>query len=197
MHHHTLVFLCWLFQDLETLNPTTAQHSTIHDDVIKWKHFRVTRNWSFVRGIHRSPVVFLTKASDAERWCFLWSAPEERIEQKKKNRDAGDLIRHCAPYHVIVMWLLFPGHVWRMNKNVFSACVIWLARIKMDECLKTAEHILMKPMTWTHTSHTWHIWIAFSLKYGFENMISMKCIPFVNIVSVFASDTRLPLNKKP
>ena len=25
-----------------------------HDDVIKWKHF--PRNWSFVRGIHRSPV---------------------------------------------------------------------------------------------------------------------------------------------
>ena len=26
----------------------------IHDDVIKWKHF--PRYWSFVRGIHRSPV---------------------------------------------------------------------------------------------------------------------------------------------
>ena len=26
----------------------------IHDDVIKWKHFR--RQWPFVRGIHRSPV---------------------------------------------------------------------------------------------------------------------------------------------
>ena len=36
------------------------------DDVIKWKHF--PRNWSFVRGIHRS--------SDAELWCFPWSASE-------------------------------------------------------------------------------------------------------------------------
>ena len=45
-----------------------------HDDVIKWKHFRVTgplcgeftgRRW-----------ISLTKASDAELWCFLWSAPE-------------------------------------------------------------------------------------------------------------------------
>ena len=26
----------------------------LHDDVIKWKHFRL--NWPFVRGIHRSPV---------------------------------------------------------------------------------------------------------------------------------------------
>ena len=28
--------------------------AAIHDDVIKWKHF--PRYWSFVRGIHRSPV---------------------------------------------------------------------------------------------------------------------------------------------
>ena len=34
------------------------------------------RYWPFVRGIHRSPVNSLTKASDAELWCFLWSAPE-------------------------------------------------------------------------------------------------------------------------
>ena len=45
-----------------------------HDDVIKWKHF--PRNWPFVRRIHRSPVNSRTKASDAELWCFLWSASE-------------------------------------------------------------------------------------------------------------------------
>ena len=45
-----------------------------HDDVIKWKHF--PRNWPFVRGIHRSRWIPRTKASDAELWCFLWSAPE-------------------------------------------------------------------------------------------------------------------------
>ena len=28
--------------------------NSVHDDVIKWKHFR--RHWPFVRGIHRSPV---------------------------------------------------------------------------------------------------------------------------------------------
>ena len=46
----------------------------IHDDVIKWKHF--PRNWPFVRGIHRSRWIPNTKASDAELWCFLWSASE-------------------------------------------------------------------------------------------------------------------------
>ena len=45
-----------------------------HDDVIKWKHF--PRYWPFVRGIHRSRWIPRTKASDAELWCFLWSAPE-------------------------------------------------------------------------------------------------------------------------
>ena len=48
------------------------------DDVIKWKHF--PRYWAFVRGIHRSPVNSLTKASDAELWCFLWSAPEQTVK---------------------------------------------------------------------------------------------------------------------
>ena len=44
----------------------------LHDDIIKWKHF--PRNWPFVRGIHRSRWIPHTKASDAELWCFLWSA---------------------------------------------------------------------------------------------------------------------------
>ena len=44
------------------------------DGVIKWKHF--PRYWPFVRGIHRSSVNPLTKASDAELWCFLSSVPE-------------------------------------------------------------------------------------------------------------------------
>ena len=43
----------------------------LHDGDIKWKHF--PRYWPFVRGIH-------TKTSDAERWCFLWSASELTVE---------------------------------------------------------------------------------------------------------------------
>ena len=49
-----------------------------HDDVIKWKH--VPRYWHFVWGIHQSPVnstkIPRTKASDAELYWLLWSAPE-------------------------------------------------------------------------------------------------------------------------
>ena len=53
---------------------------SMHDDVIKWKHF--PRYWPFVRGIHRSPVNSRTKASDAELWCFLWSAPDKRLSKQ-------------------------------------------------------------------------------------------------------------------
>ena len=40
----------------------------------------------------------LTKASDAELWCFLWSAPENGWENNR-----GDLRHHRADYDVIVM----------------------------------------------------------------------------------------------
>ena len=42
-----------------------------------------------------------TKASDAELWCFLWSAP--CINGWVNNREAGNLRRHCGHYDVIVM----------------------------------------------------------------------------------------------
>ena len=56
------------------LRDTPSSNDSFHDDVIKWKHF--PRHWPFVRGIHRSRWIPHTKASDAELWCFLWSAPE-------------------------------------------------------------------------------------------------------------------------
>ena len=61
----------WRNRDNSLPETTTPQ---FHEDVIKWKHF--PRYWSFVRGIHRSPANSLTKANDAEPWCFLWCAPE-------------------------------------------------------------------------------------------------------------------------
>ena len=51
---------------------------TLHDDVIKWKNFR--RYWSFVRGIYH------TKSNDTELWCFLWSPPEQTVENKQSRR---------------------------------------------------------------------------------------------------------------
>ena len=64
-----------------------------NDDVTKWKHF--PRYWP----IHRW--ISLTKASDAELWCFLWSAPW--INGWVNSGETGDLRRHHVHYDVIVM----------------------------------------------------------------------------------------------
>ena len=43
----------------------------------------------------------LTKASDLERGCFLWSAPEQTAKQN--NRDGGDFRCHRAHYDITLM----------------------------------------------------------------------------------------------
>ena len=56
----------------------------------KCKHF--PRDWPFVRGIHRSEVGSLTKASDAGLRSFLWSAPEQKVEQSMRTPVIWDAI---------------------------------------------------------------------------------------------------------
>ena len=51
----------------------------------------------------------LTKASDAELWCFLWSA--SWINGWVNNREAGDLRRNRAHYDVIAMYTRWNGNV--------------------------------------------------------------------------------------
>ena len=65
-HHVTLTD--W---DISPFPPFDLIYFTLHDDVIKWKHF--PRYWTFVQ-IYTLWIP-LTKASDAKLWCFLWSAP--------------------------------------------------------------------------------------------------------------------------
>ena len=70
-------WLAWAFGENWLWYKRMARHC-YHDDVIKWKHF--VRYWPLVRGIHRWQWIPLTKASDAELWCFLWSAHEQAVE---------------------------------------------------------------------------------------------------------------------
>ena len=56
---------------------------------------------AFVRSFHRSPADFPHKASDAELWCVLSTAPKQIVWAN--NRDAGDLRLHRAHYHVTVV----------------------------------------------------------------------------------------------
>ena len=90
-----------------------------HDDVIKWKHF--PRYWSFVRGVHRSPVNSPHKGE--WRGALMFSLICAWINGWVNTREAGDLRRYRAHYYVIVMsqrdsdviWVSMP---WRNREPV-------------------------------------------------------------------------------
>ena len=72
----------------------------------------------------------LTKANDAELWCFLWSAPEP-TNGWSNNRDASDLRCHHAHYDVTdVLYYLYIkelGHQWfRQPKSTLWLLMAWL-----------------------------------------------------------------------
>ena len=78
------------WQDTERTAPAMAagrwdmwHWHPLHADVIKWKHF--PRYW-----------LSHTKASDAELWCFLWSAPEQTARQTLETPVIWDAIHHNA-----------------------------------------------------------------------------------------------------
>ena len=71
----------------------------LHDDVIKWKHFPCY--WTFVRGIHRSPVNSPHKGQ--WRGPLMFSLTYAWINGWVNNHEAGHLRRHRAHYDVIVM----------------------------------------------------------------------------------------------
>ena len=75
-------------------------NASIHDDVIKWKHF--PRYWPSVRGIHRSPVNSPYKGQ--WRGALMVTLICARTNGWVNNREAGDLRRHRAHSDVIVMF---------------------------------------------------------------------------------------------
>ena len=93
---------------------------TGHDDVIKWKHF--PRYWSFVRGIHRSPV----NSPHKGQWhgALMFSLICAWIDGWVNNREAGDLRRHRAHYDVIVMGTTVPQRwsIWKTNDPALWNC---------------------------------------------------------------------------
>ena len=66
----------------------------VHDDIIKWKHF--LHYWSFVQGIHWSPV----NSPHKGQWCgaliCTW------INGWINNGEAGDLRHHRTHYDVTI-----------------------------------------------------------------------------------------------
>ena len=89
--HRTLCVLTPRYPEVSAVTAVSSPH--IHDDVIKWKSFRVTGSlWGESSGHRWTPH---SKASGVELWRFLWSAPEQTIEQAIETlviRDAMALI---------------------------------------------------------------------------------------------------------
>ena len=88
----------------------------MHDDVIKWKHF--PRNWSFVWGIHRSPVNSPHKGQ--WRGALMFSLIWVWINGWVNNREVGDLRCDGTHYDVIVMFRLisYTG----LRKIIWNIC---------------------------------------------------------------------------
>ena len=86
-------------QTIFILKQASGDLIDIHDDVIKWKHF--SPYWPFVRGFHRSPVIFPHKG----QWCgaLQFSLICVWINGWINNRETGDLRRHGTNYDVTVM----------------------------------------------------------------------------------------------
>ena len=89
------------------MKPNCCCWLSLHDDVIKRKHF--PRYWPFVWEFTGHRWIPLTKASDAELWCFptyAWT------NGWVNNRYAGDLGRNRAHYDVTVMIVYnpYPNH---------------------------------------------------------------------------------------
>ena len=89
-----------------------------HDDVIKWKHS--PRYWPFVREIHWSPMNSPHKGQ-WYLWCFLWSSPEQTVEQTIETPVIWDTITLIMT-SLISRLLLSPSHKQTHTSSVKYEC---------------------------------------------------------------------------
>ena len=113
-----------------------------HDNVTKWKHF--PRNWSFVRGIHRSPV----NSPHKGQWCgpFMFSLICAGINGWVNNHEAGDLRRHRAHYDVtvITVWFFFS----LMTRTRETASIYFLCCSELNMLLNKLSSCRCRESPW-------------------------------------------------
>ena len=75
-----------------------------------------------------------TKASDAELWCFLWTA--HWINSWVNNRGVGDWVRHCVHYDVIVLSrdLIGPQDLGTLAAFQVAWCILHFAFTNHQSC---------------------------------------------------------------
>ena len=97
---------------------------TVHDGVIKWKHF--PPHWPFVRGHRWFP---LTKASGAQPWCFF----DLRLNKRLSKQSWG-------------WWFDTPlRSLWHCN-----AWLIFVDMYIRDQLLKCQTDVSIVSLQWLH-----------------------------------------------
>ena len=136
------------------LDATGWQNNTGHDDIITWKHF--PHYWTFVQGIHWSPV----NSPHKGQWCraLMFSLIWVWINAWVNNCKAGDLRYHHTHHDTTVMWgtnpfpepimIKFYDAIWHCqsvlhSNNLINPMVKWdnvtLNKIKLCHNIDTVE----------------------------------------------------------
>ena len=101
VRNHSLAFISWkqftsafawnhIYVHIYDLTNSLSPKIWVgHDNAIKWND--LPRYWPFVGGIHRSWIP-ITRASEAELWCFFQPAPEQMLKQTIKTPVIWDAI---------------------------------------------------------------------------------------------------------
>ena len=125
----------------------------LHDDVIKWKPF--PRFWPLCGEFTGDWWIPLTKASNAELWCFLWSSPWKN--GWVNNREAGDLRRHRAHYDAIVMISVFMN----IETNTKTTLDCALTGRQFVHMLSLHYHKWRSLLHFSHIHSVWLAWFTF------------------------------------
>ena len=133
-----------------------------------WRHQMETFSALLALCAGSSPVTGefpITKASDAELWCFLRCAPEQRIEYT--NRGASDLSNHGTHYDVTViprLWKMVP--CLDVVRDLFTRTdVDWLV-LRYLACLFTIECVLQEPQLAMGKNFLFYLFIYLFLLVG-------------------------------
>ena len=131
----------------------------------------------------------LTKASDAELWCFLWSAPEQTIERTTDTpliRDATALIMTSLQLFIhhrrIITAMLLKINWTIMKTNIkLAEHFIWYSQHfehsqKAIQCGNVVRNNLsFQPLPSTVVMETLHFWFKVFFQMGVSLDINFPC----------------------
>ena len=90
-----------------------------HDGITKWKCFLCY--WSFVRGIHWSPVDSSHKGSVTELWCLFFMLHwANRWKKKQLSSWRFEMPRHSYDVIVMLMWIFKKNWLWYNSSALYK-----------------------------------------------------------------------------